>query len=61
MERSEAGALDKGATAVLTVTGHGLKDSQWALKNPDGSEVSPTRVPVSVDQVADVLKLEKNH
>jgi threonine synthase len=61
LERSEAGALDKGATAVLTVTGHGLKDAQWALKNPDGSEVSPTRVPVSVDQVADVLKLEKNH
>lgn len=60
LERSEAGALDKGATAVLTVTGHGLKDAQWALKNPDGSEVSPTRVPVNVDQVADVLKLEKN-
>lgn len=61
LERSEAGALDKGATAVLTVTGHGLKDPGWALKNPDGSDVAPTRVPVSVDTVADLLKLEKNH
>jgi len=26
LERSEAGVLKKGATAVLTVTGHGLKD-----------------------------------
>lgn len=60
MERSEAGALTKGAIAVLTVTGHGLKDPQWALKNPDGSDVSPTLVAVDVDKVADVLALEKN-
>ena len=59
LERHEAGALDKGATAVLTVTGHGLKDPLWALKNPDGSEVSPTKVPVDVDRVAEVLNLEK--
>jgi threonine synthase len=61
LERHEAGALEKGSTVVLTVTGHGLKDAQWALKNPDGSDVSPTRVGVSVDQVAELLKLEKNH
>lgn len=59
LERYEAGVLDKGATAVLTVTGHGLKDPLWALKNPDGSEVSPTKVPVDVDRVAEVLNLEK--
>jgi threonine synthase len=59
LERSEAGALDKGATAVLTVTGHGLKDPLWALKNPDGSDVTPTRVAVDVDRVAEVLNLEK--
>lgn len=59
LERHESGALDKGATAVLTVTGHGLKDPLWALKNPDGSDVSPTRVAVDVDRVADVLNLEK--
>jgi threonine synthase len=60
LERSEAGVLRKGATAVLTVTGHGLKDPGWALKEPDGSDVEPTRVPVSVEKVADLLKLEKS-
>jgi threonine synthase len=60
LERSEAGVLKKGATAVLTVTGHGLKDPGWALKKPDGSDVEPTKVPVSVEKVADLLKLEKS-
>jgi threonine synthase len=57
MERSQAGALEKGATAVLTVTGHGLKDPQWALKNADGSEAEPTKVPVDVAHIAEVLGL----
>ena len=26
--------------AVCTVTGHGLKDPQWALKNADGSDIA---------------------
>lgn len=59
LERAEAGQIPKGATVVLTVTGHGLKDPQWALRRPDGSEVAPTSVPVDVDAVAGVLKLEK--
>ena len=29
---------------MLTVTGHGLKDPQWALRNADGSQVEPTVV-----------------
>ncbi|HXR44625.1 MAG TPA: threonine synthase [Pseudolysinimonas sp.] len=57
LERSEAGVIPKGATVVLTVTGHGLKDPQWALKRPDGAEVSPTVVPVDAAQIADVLGL----
>lgn len=57
LERAEAGVLPQGATAVLTVTGHGLKDPHWALQNPDGSEVKPTVVPVDVKGVADVLGL----
>ncbi len=57
LERSAAGAIPKGATVVLTVTGHGLKDPQWALKRADGEEVSPTVVPVDVAQIAGVLGL----
>jgi threonine synthase len=44
LERSEAGAIPKGATVVLTVTGHGLKDPQWALRTADGGDVTPTVV-----------------
>lgn len=59
LERSEAGAIPAGSTVVLTVTGHGLKDPQWALTRADGSTVSPTVVPVDTTQVADVLGLQK--
>ena len=59
LERAENGHIPPGSKVVLTVTGHGLKDPQWALKRPDGSEVSPTVVPVSVEEVAGVLGLEK--
>lgn len=57
LERSAAGVLKKGATAVLTVTGHGLKDPLWALKNEDGSEAEPIRVPIDVKHIAEVLGL----
>lgn len=57
LERAEAGAIPKGATVVLTVTGHGLKDPSWALKAADGSEVTPTVVPVDTAEVASVLGL----
>ncbi len=59
LERAEAGFVPKGALCVLTVTGHGLKDPQWALKRSDGSEVSPQVVPVDVDEIAGVLGLAK--
>ncbi len=57
LERSAAGVLKKGATAVLTVTGHGLKDPSWALKNEDGSEAEPTKVPIDAAHIAEVLGL----
>jgi threonine synthase len=57
LERAEAGAIPRGATAVLTVTGHGLKDPQWALRTPDGAEVTPTVVDAETAAVADVLGL----
>lgn len=57
LERSAAGAIPKGSTVVLTVTGHGLKDPQWALRNADGEDVTPTSVGIDVDEVAGVLGL----
>ena len=59
LERAEAGVIPRGALCVLTVTGHGLKDPQWALKRPDGTEAMPQVVPVDVDEIADVLGLVK--
>ncbi len=47
-----------GATVVCTVTGHGLKDPQWALRGPDGSDVQPTRVSVDAYSVAAALGLQ---
>ena len=57
LERSEAGEIPKGAVCVLTVTGHGLKDPQWALKAPNGADVAPTIVPVDVAAIAETLGL----
>ncbi|AWB85893.1 threonine synthase [Mycetocola zhujimingii] len=59
LERSEAGQVPADATVVLTVTGHGLKDPQWALRNADGGDITPTIVPVDVTEVASVLGLAK--
>ena len=57
LERSAAGWFPPGSRVVLTVTGHGLKDPQWALRTADGSDVQPTVVPVDTAQVAQVLGL----
>jgi threonine synthase len=57
LERAEAGLIPAGATCVLTVTGHGLKDPQWALKTLDGAEVQPTVVDAETSAVAEVLGL----
>jgi len=59
LERHAAGEIPKGSTVVLTVTGHGLKDPQWALRREDGSQVEPTVVKVDVAEVASVLGLVK--
>ncbi|HYN29690.1 MAG TPA: threonine synthase [Dermatophilaceae bacterium] len=53
-----AGLLPRDATVVCTVTGHGLKDPQWALRRPDGSQVEPVRVPVDAFSTAVALGLE---
>ena len=58
LKASDAGLVPPGARIVCTVTGHGLKDPQWALRRPDGSEVTPIRVPVDVVSIASALGLE---
>jgi threonine synthase len=53
-----AGLVPPGARIVCTVTGHGLKDPQWALRTADGREVEPVRVPVDAVTAARALGLE---
>jgi threonine synthase len=53
-----AGLVPAGARIVCTVTGHGLKDPGWALKNVDGVEIVPTRVPLDAFTAANALGLE---
>ena len=58
LQAAEAGQVPRGATIVCTVTGHGLKDPQWALRNADGSDVTPTRVQVDAFTAAQALGLQ---
>ncbi|MEZ5111456.1 MAG: threonine synthase [Microbacteriaceae bacterium] len=57
LERAEAGQIPAGSRVVLTVTGHGLKDPQWALRTADGGEVQPTVVDATTSEVASLLGL----
>lgn len=54
---AEAGRVPAGARITVTVTGHGLKDPQWALRTADGSEVQPVRVPADAMSIASALQL----
>jgi len=51
------GGLEPGQRVVCTVTGHGLKDPQWALRNADGEELQPVRVQVDAVSAAAALGL----
>ena len=51
------GLVPAGVRIVCTVTGHGLKDPGWALKDEYGVEVVPTRVPVDAFTAATALGL----
>ncbi len=53
-----SGRLEPGQRVVCTVTGHGLKDPQWALVGEDGEQVQPVRVPVDAVSAARALGLE---
>ena len=51
---STAGKVDPGQTIVCTLTGHGLKDTQWALAEAS----DPTVIPVEVRAAARALGLD---
>jgi threonine synthase len=57
LQQHAAGNLEPGQTVVITVTGHGLKDPQWALKNADGEDVVPVRVGADAFSAAAALGL----
>ncbi|WP_225753714.1 threonine synthase [Actinotalea sp. Marseille-Q4924] len=52
------GRVPRDARITVTVTGHGLKDPQWALRTADGSEVLPERVQADVVSIAHALGLD---
>lgn len=54
---ADAGRVPSGARITVTVTGHGLKDPQWALRRADGSEVVPERVTPDAMSIAHALEL----
>lgn len=57
LKRATAGLVPAGANIVVTVTGHGLKDPQWALRNADGAEITPQRISADVVSIAEALGL----
>ena len=57
LKLAAAGRVPAGKTIVLTVTGHGLKDPQWALRGEDGADVSPQRVSPDVVSIAEALEI----
>ncbi|MGB5953318.1 MAG: threonine synthase [Ornithinimicrobium sp.] len=58
LKRAEADLVPTGATIVCTVTGHGLKDPQWALKSADGGDVVPQRISVDAHSAAVALGMQ---
>ncbi|WP_431711701.1 threonine synthase [Glutamicibacter uratoxydans] len=57
LKHHAAGNVPTGKKIVITVTGHGLKDPDWALQKLDGSAVTPTKVDFDVLAVAKALDL----
>lgn len=53
----QRGASFAGALIVVTVTGHGLKDPMWALKDEAGNEINPEVVSTHAAEVAERLGL----
>ena len=57
LKQARAGKVPAGSVIVVTVTGHGLKDAMWALKDEDGNEIQPQSVSKHAEEVAERLGL----
>jgi len=55
----QLGTLPQVNSVVVTVTGHGLKDPDWALKDERGRAIKPKKVTATADAVAGILGLER--
>jgi threonine synthase len=53
LQAAEAGQVPRGSTVVCTVTGHGLKDPEWAISTAP----SPTTISTDVLAAAHALAL----
>jgi threonine synthase len=58
LQQHRAGRVPVGASIVCTVTGHGLKDPQWALKTADGDDIEPQRISVDAYSAATALGMQ---
>lgn len=56
-KQAKAGKVPAGSVIVVTVTGHGLKDALWALKDENGDEIKPQSVSTRAEEVAERLGL----
>ena len=57
LKQAKAGKVPAGSVIVVTVTGHGLKDALWALKDENGDEIKPQSVSTRAEEVAERLGL----
>jgi threonine synthase len=53
LQLHEAGELDRGSTVVCVLTGHGLKDPEWAI----AGAAEPVTIPAELDAAATELGL----
>jgi threonine synthase len=53
LQLHEAGELDPGSTVVCVLTGHGLKDPEWAI----AGAAEPVTIPAELDAAANELGL----
>jgi threonine synthase len=53
LQLHEAGELDRGSTVVCVLTGHGLKDPEWAI----AGAAEPVTIPAELDAAAHELGL----
>ena len=56
-QQSQRGEVPAGSTVVVTVTGHGLKDPMWALKDANGEDIQVQSVSKQAAEVAERLGL----